>query len=66
MMLPPSDGFTRTLANQSDGRMLIQSVCDQCGQSRIASRWDETLKEWEQTHACGLRIVPAWQTEETG
>ncbi len=66
-MLPPSDGFTRTLASQPDGRQLIQSVCQFCGDAQIASHWDETLAEWEKSHTCNLRaMAQAWQTERTG
>jgi hypothetical protein len=53
-----SSGFTCTAVR--DGTSIkILSVCTNCGESRVVSMTDGTLREWEQTHHCaGARKTP--------
>lgn len=47
-----SSGFTCTAVH--DGASIkILSVCTTCGESRVVSAADGTLREWEQSHRCG-------------
>jgi hypothetical protein len=34
------------------GRLLLESICVQCGESKIVSAADETLEKWEDGHVC--------------
>lgn len=47
-----SSGFTCT-AVRDGASIKILSVCTTCGESRVVSVADGTLREWEQTHRCG-------------
>ena len=38
-----------------ESRLLIHSVCRQCGASRVVSSIDGSLEEWESTHTCKER-----------
>ena len=37
---------------RTEGRLLIQSTCKGCGKSRIVSKHDGSLEQWEDTHQC--------------
>lgn len=57
--------FTRTL-ERSGARLLIRSACVKCGDSKLVSKHDGSLQEWEDGHRCadagltrkGPRSVP--------
>lgn len=52
-MEPPSaPTFTRSLAT-TDMRLLITSTCNGCGESKLLSEFDGSLKHWEEQHVCG-------------
>jgi hypothetical protein len=42
-------GFSYSLS-LFDGRILIKSTCLKCGESKVVSRGDGSLLEWEQRH----------------
>lgn len=54
--------FTRAL-RQDGKRLLILSICDACGASRLASAQDGSLQEWEDAHACEESLAPKKQSE---
>jgi hypothetical protein len=37
---------------KTEGRLLIQSTCKGCGKSRIVSKHDGSLEQWEDGHRC--------------
>ncbi len=49
--MPPPAAFTRTL-ERFEARLMIRSMCAQCGDSMLVSRHDGSLQEWEDGHRC--------------
>jgi hypothetical protein len=45
--------FTRTL-ERSGSRLMIRSACASCGDSKLVSKVDGSLQEWEDGHRCKL------------
>ncbi|HEX3660518.1 MAG TPA: hypothetical protein VHU89_03765 [Acidobacteriaceae bacterium] len=45
------DRFARSLV-RAEGRLLIYSVCLECGEGQLVSRSDGSLGEWEDGHQC--------------
>lgn len=43
--------FTRTL-ERSGSRLMIRSVCAGCGDSKLVSKHDGSLQDWEDGHHC--------------
>lgn len=43
--------FTRTL-ERSGSRLMIRSVCAACGDSKLVSKHDGSLQDWEDGHHC--------------
>jgi hypothetical protein len=43
----------------TNGRLLIQSTCRQCGKSRMLSCQDGSLELWEDFHKCDPRAGEA-------
>jgi hypothetical protein len=60
--------FTRTL-ERSGSRLMIRSVCAQCGDSSLVSKHDGSLQAWEDGHRCGLSVpqkkAPASATDQS-
>jgi hypothetical protein len=53
--------FDRRVA-QTETRLLVLSVCRNCGSSKIASYYDGTMQEWEAGHLCnGARAAAGAQ-----
>ena len=50
-MLAAPGGFSRELF-QNGERLMIMSNCEACGEARIGSSYDDSLQEWESSHAC--------------
>ena len=46
-----SPSFTRSLVPHGS-RLMIQSVCVRCGASRLVSKHDGSLENWEGGHRC--------------
>jgi len=46
--------FTR-MPIRTEGRLLIQSTCDQCGRSSLVSDHDGSRETWEDGHSCEQR-----------
>ncbi len=40
-------------AVRMETRLLIRSVCNSCGASKLVSTHDNSLHEWEDQHQCG-------------
>ena len=58
-----SSPFVRTLVRE-DQRLMIQSICQKCGEMRILSHSDGSLDQWEEQHECdaderSIRLSPA-------
>lgn len=49
--------FTHTLV-RSGRRLLIESACALCGESRLVSRHDGSLEAWESAHRCEAERLP--------
>ncbi len=43
--------FTHT-AIKTESRLLIQTICTNCGASKLVSTYDGTLERWESEHTC--------------
>jgi len=52
-----SDKFEHELT-RSEGRVLLRSTCRHCGASKVVSRADGSLEEWESEHGCESRGAP--------
>jgi hypothetical protein len=55
--------FLRT-ATRDGFRVMIQSTCAGCGETRIVSHVDGSLEKWEQEHRCSvdegsIHLLPA-------
>lgn len=59
--MPARPQFVRNIERQ-EPRVLICSICAQCGARQIASAADGSLQEWEDRHECRKPV----QRSETG
>ena len=37
---------------RTDARLMIQSCCVKCGESKLVSHYDSSLEVWETQHQC--------------
>lgn len=51
-MQQPTRSFTNEPAYDEDGRVVIKSTCESCGEFRLVSLRDGSLKLWEGRHEC--------------
>lgn len=51
-MQQPTRSFTNEPAYDEDGRVVIKSTCESCGESRLVSLRDGSLSLWEARHEC--------------
>jgi hypothetical protein len=61
----PSDRFNRNTV-RADGRLLVKSVCLQCGESKVGSVADGSLTGWEHKHECKKVTVFPGSPEKCG
>lgn len=45
--------FTHTL-ERSGSRLMIRSICASCGNSKLVSKYDGSLQQWEDSHSCAV------------
>ena len=53
-MSAPQERFARKPFREEQ-RLLLESTCLCCGESRVLSAGDGSLQEWEENHACAAR-----------
>ncbi len=63
-MLPEKQAFDHQPARVKE-RLLLESTCLRCGESRLVSAADGTLEDWEDTHLCAKRPVEKAETVPT-
>jgi ribosomal protein S27AE len=57
--LEASSQFTRT-AIRTESRLLIQTICTNCGASKLIATHDETPEGWEEEHLCDRTLGLRW------
>jgi hypothetical protein len=51
--------FDNAPAYDEDGHIVIKSTCRKCGESKLVSVRDLSLKKWESQHTCpGVPKIP--------
>lgn len=56
--MTPAPSFRRTLVAEGP-RLLIESACALCGESKLVSHHDGSLERWETGHDCPAKIEPS-------
>jgi hypothetical protein len=51
-MKEPPRSFTNEPAYDEDGRLVVKSTCESCGEFRLVSIRDGSLRLWEARHEC--------------
>jgi hypothetical protein len=51
--------FKNELDRDEDGRLVVKSMCNNCGDSKLVSVRDGSLARWESYHTCpGVPKMP--------